>query len=98
MDHIFKLHIKPNVSTLMLLKQGVVFDEVTWAEGRDMGRQLFAAISELLKKNNLKPEAISDFILQSEIPDVYTSTRIAETVKRVYTFGVSAKGKIKNEG
>ncbi len=97
MTYTFKLQLKPSTSTITLLKDGVVFDEVTWPEARDMGRKLFAAIVWLLKKHHLKPEAVSDFLLESEIPDVYTSMRIAETVKRVYTFGVSTKGTIKKE-
>lgn len=61
-----------------------------WPERRDMGRRLFGAIAELLEKNHLKPEQVSDFIVDSEMPDNYTSIRIAETVQKVYTFGVTS--------
>ncbi len=54
-----------------------------------MGSQLFRNIAEVLKEQNLKPEAISDFVVESDLPDVYTSSRIAETVKKVYSFGVA---------
>ena len=65
--------------------------KVEWQEGRDMGRRLFQGIATLLKKNNLKPEAVSDFVIDSEIPENYTSIRIAETVKKVYAFAVQRK-------
>ena len=43
----------------------------------------------LLKENNLQPIDVRDFVVDSEIPENYTSVRIAETVKRVYAFGVA---------
>ena len=54
-----------------------------------MGRRLFQAIALLLAAHHLHPEQVSDFTVNSEMPDNYTSMRIAETVKKVYTFGVS---------
>ncbi len=49
-------------------------------------------MADLLKEYNLKPEAIADFVVESELPDVYTSARIAETVRKVYGFAVQEKG------
>lgn len=65
--------------------------ERNWPEARDMGRQLFEGIAALLKEQGIKPEAVEDFVVESALPDVYTSTRIAETVKKVYAFGVRRK-------
>ena len=87
----FKLILTKEQTTLSLLNDGRVQGERTWPEARDMGRQLFAAIAELLKEQNLRPEAIGDFVVESALPDVYTSSRIAETVKKVYAFGVGHK-------
>ncbi len=80
-------------SKLSLLKNGESVSERSWPEARDMGAQLFRSIAEVLKEQDLKPEDISDFVVESELPDVYTSSRIAETVKKVYTFGVKMKYK-----
>ncbi len=91
MIYIFKLKLQKDASTLFLLKDGEVLDEQTWPESRDMGRRLFESLAELLKKHTLKPEMIEDFVVESELPEIYTSARIAETVKRVYTFGVRAR-------
>lgn len=91
MSPIFKLQITKEASTLSLLKEGEVVDTRSWPEDRDMGRRLFESIKELLEKNNLKARDIADFVLESEIPDMFTSMRIAETVKKVYTFGVQSK-------
>jgi tRNA A37 threonylcarbamoyladenosine modification protein TsaB len=86
----FKLNIKKEKSTLSLFENGVVKTEKEWPEGRDTGRRLFIAIAELLKKNHLQPEQINDFTVDSEMPENYTSARIAETVKRMYVFGVAS--------
>ena len=93
MKYIFRLELKKESSKLSLLKDEVVVDERSWPEARDMGRQLFQAITELLKEHGLKPEAVGDFVVESALPDVYTSSRLAETVKKVYAFGVEVKNK-----
>ena len=61
---------------------------VEWPEERDMGRRVFEAIEKLLKKHGLKPMDIAEFRVESDLPDHSTSRRIAETVQKVYTFGV----------
>jgi hypothetical protein len=91
MAYIFTLHLKKDSSTLTLSQDGVVRGERSWPEARDMGRRLFESLAELLKGHDLKPEMVEDFVVESELPEIYTSARIAETVKRVYTFGVRAR-------
>jgi len=87
----FKLVITKKRSILALLKDGGVLAEKSWQEGRDMGRRLFEGMEELLKENDLKPIDVSDFVVDSEMPEGYTSMRIAETVKKVYQFAVKTK-------
>lgn len=91
MQYIFRLELKKDTSKLILLKDDTVVDERSWPEARDMGTKLFAAMAEILKEQGLKPADIADFVVESDLPDVYTSTRIAETVKKVYAFGVRLK-------
>ncbi len=87
----FRLVLKKEKSKLSLLSDGEEVAAREWPEARDMGTRLFETITELLKEQNLKPETVKDFVVESELPDVYTSTRIAETVKKVYAFGVRRK-------
>lgn len=97
MSYIFKLTITKDQSTLALLKGGEVLAEKKWNEGRDMGRRLFEGMAELLKESNLKPLDVSDFVVDSEMPEEYMSMRIAETVRKVYTFAVKEKEVEKSE-
>lgn len=91
MAYTFKLKLQKEASRLVLLDDGNEVAVREWPEARDMGQKLFAALADILKEQVLKPEAIGDFVVESDLPDVYTSTRIAETVKKVYTFGVRHK-------
>lgn len=93
MTYTFKLKLQKDHSQLAFVEDGEVKIVREWPEARDMGAQLFRAIAEILKEQDLKPETISDFVVESKLPDVYTSARIAETVKKVYTFGVDIKNK-----
>ena len=88
MKYIFRLELQKESSKLILLEDDKEVAERTWPEARDMGTKLFEVISALLDEQGLKPSAVEDFVVESELPDVYTSTRIAETVKKVYAFGV----------
>jgi len=89
MAYTFHLKIEKEKSALSLIQEGSVVMSEEWLEGRDMGRKLFTAIATLLEKNNLQPEQVSNFVVEGELPEGSTSMRIAETVKKVYTFGVA---------
>lgn len=97
MLYTFKLSIKKEQSRLTLLDDGkeVAFKE--WPEERDMGRRLFETIAELLRENGLRSEQVSDFAVDALIADHFTSTRIAETVKRVYAFGTASSQNVDKE-
>jgi tRNA A37 threonylcarbamoyladenosine modification protein TsaB len=71
------------------MRDGEIVAEKSWAESRDLGRQLFEGIKTLLSENNLNPEDVTDFRLETGVSDNFTSVKIAETVARVYTWAVS---------
>ncbi len=91
MTYIFRLKLEKEKSQLALLKDDIEVTVRSWPEARDMGVKLFEALADMLKEQGLKPEAVEDFVVESDLPDVYTSTRIAETLKKVYAFGVKRK-------
>jgi len=91
MAYTFHLKIEKEKSKLSLLENGKEKASCEWPEGRDMGRRLFEGMAGLLKENNLQPQDVNDFVVDSEMPEGYTSMRIAETVKKVYAFAVKTK-------
>jgi hypothetical protein len=90
MAHIFKLKIRKDKSSLVLVKDGMMQASKEWGESRDMGKHLFCAIDELLTEQGIASKDVVSFDVDSNMPDGYTSMRIAETVKRAYTFGVAS--------
>lgn len=82
------METKKEESSLSLVREDVLIAAKKWRESRDMGKQLFSAIDELLLQYGLQAGDIGDFVVRSSLPSVYTGVRIAETVKKVYTFGV----------
>lgn len=92
MAYAFSLNVQKAQSSLALIRDGVPLATEVWIENRDMGQRVFAAIAELLANQNLRPEQVSKFVVTGGAPDNSTSMRIAETVKRVYTFGATLVG------
>lgn len=87
--HSFLLTLTKTDARLVLLHDGEIVAEKSWQESRDLGRQLFEGIDMLLRENDLNPQDVSDFRLETDVSDNFTSVKIAETVARVYTWAVS---------
>jgi tRNA A37 threonylcarbamoyladenosine modification protein TsaB len=86
MNRIFKLTVKKEKSRLVLVEDGAELVAREWEEGRDMGRRLFESIDGILKERGLKPADVSDFIVETDVSDNFTSVKIAETVAETYRF------------
>jgi tRNA A37 threonylcarbamoyladenosine modification protein TsaB len=89
----FLLTLTKTDARLELRKGESVVAHKEWQESRDMGQQLFGAIQALLGENGLGPIDVDTFELQTEVSDNFTSVKIAETVAKVYTWGVSVQAK-----
>lgn len=89
----FLLTLTKTDATLALEQDGAVVATKKWAESRDMGRQLFEALAELLKEQGLGPTDVDSFRLETEVSDNFTSVKIAETVAKMYTWSVSVQAK-----
>lgn len=89
----FLLTLTKTDAKLELLQEGMVIAEKSWQESRDMGRQLFEAIQNLLTENGLGPVDVDKFELHTEVSDNFTSVKIAETVSQMYTWAVSVQEK-----
>jgi len=91
--HSFLLTLTKTDARLELRKGENIVAAKSWAESRDMGRQLFEAIQALLEGSGLKPGAVADFRVKTDVSDNFTSVKIAETVAKVYTWSVSVQAK-----
>jgi hypothetical protein len=68
----FLLTLTKTDAKLVLMKDGGVVAEKSWTESRDLGRQLFEGIDTLLSENDLNPQDVSDFRLETAVSDNFT--------------------------
>ena len=90
MKRSFNLKVEKERSKLTLLEDGREAASRGWEEGRDMGRRLFESIDGILKERELEPADVSDFIVETDVSDNFTSVKIAETVAKTYRFAVTS--------
>ncbi len=90
MANIFVLNIEKEKSCLTLFEGEKVIASRAWAERRDMGEQLFVAIDEILRERGLSAEMVTDFRIETEVSDAFTSVKIAQTVAKTFLFAIKA--------
>lgn len=88
MEYAFKLIVEKEKSRLSLKEGDREVLSREWAEARDMGRQLFESIDAILTERGLAPSEVSDFTVETDVSDNFTSVKIAETVAKTYRFAV----------
>lgn len=81
-----EIKIDDNEIRIILKKGDNIADEVFWKEDRNLSQRLLAEIDNLLKKNNLNPYDIKKMKVETEIPDKFTTVRIAKTVAKTFNF------------
>ena len=87
MKYSFRLEIGREGSRLSLLEGDKRVSSREWPEARDMGHQLFEAIDALSKESDLEPARVSLFVIETDIPESFTSVRIAESVAKAWEYG-----------
>jgi tRNA A37 threonylcarbamoyladenosine modification protein TsaB len=88
MIYTLELTVNQTTSSLVMKRDGTVLKEKSWTEERDMGKQLLTALKEIFEETGVRPEEVETFLVEGEAPENFTSRRIAETVRNVYTFAV----------
>ena len=88
MSYTFKLHIEKDSSTLALSDGEHIVASRTWPEERGSGRAILSALDEMLSDGDLAPEMVDNFIIDSSLPETYTSYRIGKAIAVAYGFAV----------
>lgn len=52
-----------------------------------MGYQLFEAIEGILKETGAAPTDVASFSIETDIPDSFTSVKIAQSVAKAWEYG-----------
>jgi len=87
MTYSFRLEIGREGSKLTLLEGEREVSSREWPEARDMGHQLFEAIDGLLGESGLEPATVVSFRIGTDVPESFTSVRIAQSVAKAWEYG-----------
>jgi tRNA A37 threonylcarbamoyladenosine modification protein TsaB len=90
MTRAFRLEIGREGSRLALLEEGREISSREWPEARDMGHQLFEVIDSLLKEADIVPTEVTDFNIETDILESFTSVRIAQSVAKAWEYGAGS--------
>ncbi|MDD5083804.1 MAG: hypothetical protein PHT88_02590 [Candidatus Moranbacteria bacterium] len=74
---------------LSLQKGGVSVERVLVCDGYSLLEKLLPAIDTMLQKHQLTTGDIKKFEVTSDLPEGYSSRRIAETIAGVYGFAIA---------
>jgi tRNA A37 threonylcarbamoyladenosine modification protein TsaB len=79
--------IKARKVTICLFDNKKLVDKHDFFEKNNLSEKLLPAIDRLLRKNRLEPREIKMVSIQSDTPESFTTTRIAQTVGKTWNFG-----------
>jgi len=77
-------HVEETATEVVLLCDEEEIGRAHIEPNRELLEKLLPAIDGLLAKHSLTPSDIADIRVESELPDGYSSRRIAETVAGVW--------------
>jgi tRNA A37 threonylcarbamoyladenosine modification protein TsaB len=86
MSYAFLLKIEKDISRLVLLKDTIEVAAREWPEERGSGKAILTAIDDILTEMNMTPQMVDNFIIDSSLPETYTSYRVAKTIAVTYGF------------
>ena len=81
-----QLSLKEKNVTLVLLNGDKKVDEESWVDENNLLEKFFPIIDAMFEKNNCTINDVDDFILDTNIPEGYTTARIAQTIIQTFNF------------
>ncbi len=89
-------HVEETATDVVLSRGGEEVERVRIESNRELLERILPAIDGLLLRWKIAPRDVSDIRVESELPDGYSSRRIAETVAKAWKLGRNEQGKMKN--
>ena len=72
--------------TLVLRDGEKSLDERQWTDENDLLERFFPTLEEMLQSNQVDITDVDKFLLETNIPQGYTTARIARTIVKVLNF------------
>lgn len=83
----FLINIRKGKASLTLFNKSKKIGS-SFAENYNLSEKLLLEIDKLLKKNNLTPRDIKKVIVQTDTPESFTTSRIAQAVGKAWNWAV----------
>ena len=81
-----QLELKEKEVRLVLLDGEKSLDEEKWIDQNNLLEKFFPICDEMLSRNNVDIESVDNFVLETNIPEGYTTARIAQTIIKTLQF------------
>lgn len=81
-----ELLVKEKNVEIVLRDNDHEIDHIQWTDQNDLLERFFPAVDDLLTRNKLAIENVSNFVLVADIPKGYTTARIARTIIKTLNF------------
>ncbi len=81
-----QLEVKEKNIKLVLLDGEKSLDETRWTDENNLLEKFFPIFDDMLVRNHMIVEDIDEFVLDTNIPDGYTTARIAQTIIKTLQF------------
>jgi tRNA A37 threonylcarbamoyladenosine modification protein TsaB len=87
----FKIILKNSGITIELRSNQKIIDSIKLENSNNLSEMLLGNIALILKRNKLQTNQISKVSIKSDIPDSYTSYRIAKSLEKSFNFALNSK-------
>jgi tRNA A37 threonylcarbamoyladenosine modification protein TsaB len=81
-----KLSLNEKEVSLVLQDDNKIIDKKQWTDENNLLEKFFPILEEMLVHNDLTIESIDEFILDTNLPEGYTTARIAQTIIKTLKF------------
>ncbi|MEN8252259.1 MAG: hypothetical protein ABFQ53_01615 [Patescibacteria group bacterium] len=75
-----------NVFLVLLDEKNKKVDEREWTDENNLLEKFFPALDDMFKRNDIDINDVEDFQLKTDIPEGYTTARIAQTIINTLNF------------
>ncbi len=86
-----KITLENNSITITLVKNKTIVDSLKLNDVNNFSKILLTNTDLLLKKNHLQKNQITKLLVESTLPDSYTSNRIAKSLEKSFNFALKTK-------
>jgi len=86
-----KIVLKNSEIAIELRNNQKIVDSINLENANNLSKILLVNIDSILRRNKLKKNQLKNISVKSDIPDSYTSHRIAKSLEKSFNFALNSK-------